>query len=89
MQKTGSRILLSATDLSFFMGCSHATWQDLQVAHGLLKKPPKYEDAALKALQEKGQKFEDEYLATLEDAGKSVVKINRFSLTAREETVKR
>lgn len=87
MQKTGARILLSATDLSFFMGCSHATWLDLQVTQGLLKKPPKYEDAALKALQEKGQKFEDDYLSTLEEAGKTIVKINRFSLTALEETI--
>ncbi|MBL7697384.1 MAG: TM0106 family RecB-like putative nuclease [Chitinophagaceae bacterium] len=87
MQKTGSRILLSATDLSFFMGCNHATWLDLQVALGKLNKPPKYEDAALKTLQEKGQKFEEDVLNKLVSEGKTVVRIGHDYLTAAGETI--
>jgi uncharacterized protein len=86
MQKTSSGILLSATDLSFFLGCNHASWLNLQEVHGLIKAPPLRFDASLKALQDKGQEFEAEYIEKLKSTGIKVATINKAD--AREETIR-
>lgn len=86
MQKTGSKIFLSATDLAFFMGCNHATWLDLEVLRGHTQEP-KYTDLSLRALQKKGQEFEAERLLQLENEGKSIIKISGDIFNSAEATI--
>lgn len=81
----GDRILLSATDLMRFMGCSHATALDLAYMRGKGPVPrEESDDAAL--LQKQGDAHEGAHLAKLKASGVSVIEIDRTGLAdnARE-----
>lgn len=68
MKLQDSTILLSASDLSGHIGCSHLTQLDLAAAQGFITAP-EYLDPMLELLQERGQEFENQYLKTLKDGG--------------------
>lgn len=75
----GGRILLSASDLMRFMGCTHATALDLAHMRGQGPAPREdSDDAAL--LQKQGDAHEAAHLAKLKASGVSVVEIARSDL---------
>lgn len=76
MYKNKSSLLLSASDVTVFMGCRHATSLDLMAAYGKLKAPPPAFESTLTALIEKGQEFEAARLAEIEAEGKKLVRIS-------------
>src|SRR5436190_451926 len=67
--------ILSATDLSNFLGCAHRTGLDLAVAFGAISAPPPILDAALRLLQERGAAHEQAYIQHLRDQGLKVIEI--------------
>jgi hypothetical protein len=71
-----SKIFLSASDLSTYIACPHATWLSLQEAGGKLKAPQNI-NAALHALQQKGEAFEAGYIQQLKESGKTIIEIDR------------
>jgi predicted RecB family nuclease len=77
MYKSGSEIKLSASDLSQFMGCRHATWLDLSQVNGEIQPPKQFYDASLDALIKKGEEFEQRQLELLQQQGKTIVVINK------------
>ena len=80
--------MLSATDLSFFLGCNHATWLDLEVVNGKIKTPTPFYDPSLEALKIKGQEFEDNVIKELEQQGKSIARISKdYKKISVEETI--
>jgi uncharacterized protein len=76
MKIISSKTFLSASDLSIYIACPHATWLNLQEARGQLKSPQNI-NAALHALQEKGEEFEAEYIEDLKKSGKTIIEIDR------------
>ena len=70
MQRRNGATLFSASDLVNFMGCSHATAQDLAQLVTPVEFPPDDEQARL--LQEKGIEHERAYLERLRAEGRSV-----------------
>lgn len=76
MHKLNDQIVLSASDLSNFIACPHATFLDLQVANGVIDKP-KNNNAVLQALQQKGEEFEAEFIQRLRSSGKSITEIDK------------
>lgn len=86
MRALGGNILLSATDLMRFMGCTHATQLDLLRMLGEGPEPSQdTEDAAL--LQKQGDAHEAAHLAKLKASGRHVIEIDRGDLaTNAEET---
>ncbi|MGY2733603.1 TM0106 family RecB-like putative nuclease [Sphingomonas sp. UYP23] len=73
MQKRNGATLFSASDLVNFMGCAHATFQDI----GHLTHPASFppDDEAAVLLQEKGIEHERAYLERLRLEGRSIVEI--------------
>ena len=92
MHKTGSALNLSASDLSQFMACQHATMLDLQVANGEIKKPIPYPNATLNTLIQKGEDFEKAYVEELRRQGLNVAVIvrgnNKLALQRTHEAMK-
>jgi uncharacterized protein len=84
MQRNESGVvLLSASDLMRFAGCSHATTLDLARLAGRGPAPGEdSEDAEL--LQRHGDAHEARHLARLKAAGRSVVEVDRAGLTLAE-----
>jgi uncharacterized protein len=82
MKLEGADILLSASDLMRFMGCTHATAMDLRYLHGEPLTPAQdTEDAKL--LQQYGDAHEARYLSTLRDEGLRIIELSRdVNLTA-------
>ncbi len=79
MRTIASKILLSATDLMRFMGCSHASTLDLAYMRGTGPVPcADTEDAAL--LQKQGDAHEAAHLSRLKKAGRSVFEIEHGCL---------
>ncbi|MBD9572756.1 TM0106 family RecB-like putative nuclease [Ensifer adhaerens] len=79
MRTIEDRVLLSASDLMRFMGCSHATTLDLAYMRGKGPMPRKdSDDAAL--LQKQGDVHEAAHLAKLKASGMSVFEIVRSDL---------
>lgn len=72
MKLVASRLRLSPTDLSAFLGCRHRTGLDLSVVRGLLEKP-RFVDPMLRVLQEKGAQHEARYIESLRAEGVEVV----------------
>ncbi|HTU99475.1 MAG TPA: TM0106 family RecB-like putative nuclease, partial [Luteitalea sp.] len=81
-----TRLVLSASDLSSFVGCRHRTALDLLVTTGKLDAPPKYFDAHLQALREKGDEHERRYVEQLRASGLKVVDV-RDSGDRRQATL--
>src|SRR5262249_43479264 len=73
MQRRGEATLFSASDLVNFMGCAHATFQDLRNLDAPVEFAPDDESAVL--LQRKGIEHERAYLERLKAEGRSVVEI--------------
>lgn len=75
MQRSGPNLLLSATDLSRFLGCRHRTALDLEVADGLRERPFTH-NPLLEVLKQRGIEHEARYVASLRDAGLAVVDLH-------------
>lgn len=87
VREADGRILLSASDLMRFMGCTHATALDLAYMRGNGPMPREdSDDAAL--LQKQGDAHEAAHLAKLKASGVSVVEIARSDLAANAETTR-
>lgn len=83
----GDRILLSASDLMRFMGCSHATALDLAYMRGKGPVPREdTEDAAL--LQKQGDAHEAAHLAKLKASCVSVIEIDRSDLAENAQATR-
>jgi predicted RecB family nuclease len=66
MKKNQKDIALSATDLSNYIACRHATYLDLSAANGIIDVP-QYRDPMLAILQQRGHEFERAYLQSLRE----------------------
>jgi uncharacterized protein len=71
-------VVLSASDLTRFQVCPHASALDLRSLGGELLAAAEEDDSA-RLLQEKGNEHERAYLAQLRDAGRSIVTVERES----------
>lgn len=76
MQRIGSRIVSSATDLSNFLGCRHRTALDLSVADGKATRPF-IADPLLEILAARGLEHETRYVDSLRERGLTVASIGR------------
>src|SRR5580692_6992064 len=74
MQKIGSDLCFSASDLVGHLDCHHLTALDAAVARGSITRP-KIWDPVLQTLVERGLAHEREYVETLKNSGVSVVEI--------------
>ncbi|MBO6574430.1 MAG: TM0106 family RecB-like putative nuclease [Rhodothermales bacterium] len=75
MRKTGSKTVLSASDLTNHLGCRHLTQLNLSAIRGERAKPT-YHNDALALLQERGRRFEADYVAHIEATGADVRNLN-------------
>ena len=73
MQRHGSRILFSATDLTRFADCQHLSWLDRLNLDEPMDKAE--DDEQAKLIQAKGIEHEKAYLESLRSAGRNVVDI--------------
>ena len=74
-------LLLSASDLTKFIGCSHATTLDLAYLRGGGPEPSAdTEDAEL--LQKYGFEHEEKYLEKLKAAGRNIFSLDSSNLAA-------
>lgn len=71
-------VVLSASDLTRFQACPHASALDLRSLGGKPLAATEEDDSA-RLLQEKGNEHERAYLAQLRDAGRSIVTVERES----------
>src|SRR5215510_2320649 len=74
MQATGSRLVLSPSDLNDYNECAHLTTLALEVARGTRRRPYVPEDHA-DLLRRKGEEHEAAYLADLRAKGCQVVDV--------------
>lgn len=81
MHRFSTDLILSATDLAAFSGCTQRTWLDHARAHRLIERET-YEDKHLELLQQRGIEHEDAYLRRLQDHGK---RVKRFGPLDKEE----
>jgi predicted RecB family nuclease len=88
MRVNNNKLIFSASDLSRHLGCRHVTELDWVAANGG-PKPPKFVDARMEALQERGYEHEEAYIKHLEGQDLSVVRLDdRFeNANATEETL--
>lgn len=86
MQKKNGDLFFSASDLSGFISCKHLTNLSIKAALGEISKPIR-KSHLVETLQKRGDEFEQEYLLNLEGEGKSIVKVEKKSSKAFEETV--
>ena len=75
MQKSGDRILFSASDLVGHLHCRHLTELDLAVADGRLEAPKAW-DPFLETLRERGARHEARYIDHLKAGGLAVTLID-------------
>src|SRR4051812_43958337 len=76
MQLLGQELVLSATDLSNFLGCRHRTALDMAVALGARKKPWLPHDPLLEVLWKRGADHEKRYVDSLRAQGRGIVDLN-------------
>src|SRR5258708_5567777 len=74
MQKMGSELRFSASDLVGHLDCHHLTALDAAVARGTATKP-KIWDPVLETLAERGRAHERQYVEKLKESGLSVAEI--------------
>ncbi len=87
MRNIDGQILLSASDLMRFMGCSHATMLDL--AHMRGQGPvPRQDSDDVALLQKQGDAHEASHLAKLKASGVSVVEIARSDLAENAQATR-
>jgi predicted RecB family nuclease len=88
MKIVKDKVYLSASDLSTYIACPHATFLNLEEAKGL-RKPPGEIYGALHALQKKGEEFERNYLEQIRTQGKKIAEIDKTSRRqALQDTMK-
>jgi len=75
VQTSALGIRFSATDLTTFLACEHASWLEGQVAFGILPAPRSKPDPMAQRLFERGQEHELAQLEKLEKGGAKVVRI--------------
>jgi len=75
MQRIGTSLQLSASDLVGYLNCRHLTSLDRSVADGALKKPSVW-DPLLDILWERGSIHEQNYIDHLRKAGHDIVEIH-------------
>lgn len=75
MRRLPEGLRLSASDLANHLGCQHLTALDLLAADGQLRKP-RWKDAALEVLQQRGFEHEAAYVAHLRAEGRDVVELH-------------
>ncbi|MGE0816250.1 MAG: TM0106 family RecB-like putative nuclease [Vicinamibacterales bacterium] len=75
MYASASKLILSPSDLSAFLGCRHRAGLDLAVARGALTAPER-DDAFAQALRDRGLEHEQRYLAWLRAQGRTVVDLS-------------
>lgn len=81
-------LVLSATDLSNFLGCRHRTALDMAVAAGSREKPAQKPDALLDVLRQRGDDHERAYVQSLRGQGLQVVELAHLdSLRQPDELV--
>ena len=68
MRQHGSDLILSATDLSNFLGCRHRTALDMAAAHDTRKRPY-FTDPLLELLFQRGLEHERKYVESLRAKG--------------------
>ena len=68
MKRDGPNLRLSATDVTTFAACAHATALNLAVANGERPRPPRYPDVFAQLLGERGLAHEATYVAKLREA---------------------
>lgn len=78
MRTSGSTLELSASDLSWFLGCRHRTALDLAVVHGQ-REAPNWIDPVIALLQERGLAHERRYADSLRAQGLTVVDLADYS----------
>src|SRR6478752_3266630 len=85
MKTEDAVLLLSATDLSTYSACQHATLLDREAAHGRLVRPHR-NDPTLDLLQQRGREHEERFKAHLEkEKGEAVTRIAGAIPKTREE----
>jgi uncharacterized protein len=86
---TDGELILSATDLSNFLGCSHRTVLDLAVTRGQLVAPSSAIDLYTRRLRERGEAHERAYLEHLRAQGLQVVDVSQHAaIGARVEATR-
>src|SRR5207342_3120986 len=70
--------LYSAKDLLTFLGCTHSSALDLQLARGVIKSDDDEDDPYLELLKQKGNEHEAQYLEQLKREGRSLREITRI-----------
>ncbi|MGH7617323.1 MAG: TM0106 family RecB-like putative nuclease [Gemmatimonadaceae bacterium] len=92
MRQDGQSLVLSATDLSNFLGCRHRTALEMDAAAGLRKRPY-FEDPLLKLLFQRGIDHERKYVDSLRAEGHRVEDlshiVDRHELLAATEAALR
>jgi predicted RecB family nuclease len=83
MQKIGSQVRFSASDLVGHVDCHHLTALDAAVAGGSLNKP-KIWDPVLEALVARGRTHEREYVEHLKQSGITVAEIEGGGVTSSQ-----
>ncbi len=86
MKLQDGQLRLTATDVSKFTACVHATAQDLAVQRGARKPPTYFPDPAAERLRKRGYEHEAAYLSTLR-AARSVEEIPDHSPDAAAITL--
>src|ERR1700723_1464967 len=83
MQKIGSELRFSASDLVGHLDCHHLTALDAAVTRGTATKP-KIWDPVLETLAERGKAHERQYVESLRGSGQSVVEIEGGGITSNQ-----
>lgn len=86
MQRSGGRLVLSATDLTKHLACAHVTTLDLAELDSDDPPVAAGPDDALDLVFRKGIAHEKAYLARLEAAGRQVVRIDGSGVSAAQAT---
>ncbi len=76
MLRRDHELILSASDLSNFLGCRHRTALDMAAAFGTRKRPY-YHDPLLEALKQRGIEHEKKYVESLRAQVETMVELGR------------
>jgi uncharacterized protein len=78
MHLHGPDLVLSATDLSNFLGCRHRTALDMAMTYGVRARPRFQEDPLLELLWQRGRDHEQRYVDSLRTEGHTVAELSSF-----------
>lgn len=86
VRASGSDLVLSATDLSNFLGCRHRTAIEMLEARGQRRRPY-HDDPLLELLFQRGIDHEQSYVASLREAGRQIVDLSGDASEATRRTL--